>query len=255
MRKTSLWSLYIGVYTIPAGFVLLFLPQVFTFIQVAPADDPWLRFSGAIFMALGYFNIVLFRERPLAVMAAVFICHTVFTVFIGTLAVLQASPILYVVTVVMLIGTVGSTLTYFAERRSYTPTPFQRKPRTRMWNLYVAIYTLLFGVLPVLLPSPISFILGFERPEGLWVIISGMGFLVLSSANFVTYAQQGPATVILAILHIRLWFILVLIAMIVLGYPPRIALILLIVLVGVVGTIRTYRLENEGLVSSRDEVR
>jgi hypothetical protein len=241
MQKTRLWNLYITAYTVPIGLILLCFPHRFPFIHFAPADDPWVRFSGGIFVALGYLNVVAFREQLMPVMQAFFICQAVFAIIVSVIAPFRESRILYGIAAVLIVGALGSTLTYFIERSSYVPEPIQQKPRMKIWNLYVASYTLFFGVAPVIFPGPIAALLGFERPEGLWIVFSGLGFLTLSLINVITYVQQGPPSMMLAILAVRIWFLVMLVTMTLVGYPLRIYLIVAIVLFGVIGTIRAYR--------------
>jgi hypothetical protein len=243
MDKSRIWTLYISVYTFVVGVPLLFFTEKARFVSFYPGEKIWVRFAGMVFLAFSYFNVVLYRNRLDSLIRVSFICQAIFAGVTGIIAFVTDSRVLSILAAILFIGTIGSILTCRADSKSQLPKEYKRMPKTSFWNLYVAGYTGLFGIGPLLLPRAVFEYLGMETGPGLWIKIVGMSFLVLSYYNIVAYRDQGPEAAILSILIVRFWFIAVLTSLALITGPPILFAIIGTVVVGIVGTIISYRKE------------
>jgi hypothetical protein len=247
MPNARFWALYVSTYTLICGASLLFFPERAPFVHFSAGDKIWVQFAGMVFVAYSYFNVVLFRERLDDLLTVTFVCQAVFAVATAVTAFVLKSVGLGVVAAVLLIGTIGSSLSSMVKADSGRASPATPMPRTRFWNLYVAIYTGFFGVGPLVLPRTVVALFGFPYPDGLWVRFVGMAFLVLSYYNIVAYRNKGPQSAILSILIVRIWFIAVLSWLALSHNLAIIYPIIATVIIGVVGTVLTYRKETHAM--------
>jgi len=240
MRKTSRWNLYVAGYTLLCGVPLLFFPHRVPFISYTPNDEVWVRLCGMCLLAFAFYNFFISRERQAGIVLASIINQFVFGVVFAVWAFLRATPMLYAVSGVVLLGALGAALSFRKERLTHVPEPLEKMPRTAGWNLYVTGYTLVYGLATAVFPTLLLPLLGFARPDGLWVRITGLCFLTLCFFNLVTYGQKGSPGNIWAIMLVRAWFVANLLVLAALGYPTFLVISAGIVGLGVVGTIVTF---------------
>jgi hypothetical protein len=245
--KVRFWALYVSAYTFILGVSLLFFLDRAPLVHFSSGDRIWVQFAGMVFVAYSYFNVVLFRERLRNLLNVTFVCQAIFAAVTAVTAFVIDSRGLYVVAAVLVLGTIGSTLSSKDESNAEMASQTTRMPRTRFWNLYVALYTGFFGVGPLLLPRAVVAYLSFPYPDGLWIRFVGMAFLVLSYYNVVAFRDHGPRSAILAILVVRVWFITVLMWLalshnLLIIYP-----IIATVIIGITGTFTAYRKETHSM--------
>jgi cation transport ATPase len=113
--------------------------------------------------------------------------------------------------------------------------------KTSLWNLYVAAYTLIFG-LPLLLFPNLLFSLGFEQIDELWARLTGMFLLGFSYVNVVICLKR-PGPMIRALMVTQACFAVGLGILALMGNPPLFYLMGGIMLIGVIGAALTYRAE------------
>lgn len=126
-------------------------------------------------------------------------------------------------------------------------------PTMRLWQLYVATYTLILGLPLLFSPNKIIPLLGFAPTEGPWVRLVGMFLLALSYLSIVIY-REGNVPYQRVSIFIRAWFFVVLLTMALAGYAWGLYLIAGIVLIGVIGSASAYCVEIRHLKEERREV-
>jgi hypothetical protein len=115
----------------------------------------------------------------------------------------------------------------------------QLLPKTGRWQLYVAAYAFLLGLPLLLFPNAVIPLLGFDPTEEPWVRIAGMFLLSLTMISIGIFRSPTIGSIRGSIV-VRSWFIVVLCALAVTGYPWGLYAIATIVLVGVIGSARAY---------------
>ena len=127
-------------------------------------------------------------------------------------------------------------------------------PTMRLWQLYVATYTLILGLPLLFFPNKIIPLLGFAPTEEPWVRLVGMFLLALSYLSIVIY-REGNVPYQRVSIFIRAWFFVVLLTMaLAAGYAWGLYLIAGIVLIGVIGSASAYCVEIRHLKEERREV-
>lgn len=244
MKKSGIWSLYVSIYTMIMGVAFLFFPDHTPYIRFSYEDKAWVLITGMCLMGISYFNWTIFRERPLHILRASILNQAFCLVFLGCVAFLVDLPGVYGVWIMVFVGFVGLWLSYRSEHGSFQPGLQRLMPRTARWNIYVAGYTFLYGTASAVIPRLVLPWVGFDVPQGMWVRVAGMCFYYLCWFNIITYRNKGPAPIILSIMVLRIWFVLVLLAMGIQGYAWFVYLSAVIVSTGVIGTIISYRSES-----------
>jgi hypothetical protein len=112
-------------------------------------------------------------------------------------------------------------------------------PKAGRWQLYVATYTFLLGLPLLVFPNAVIPLLGFAPTEEPWVRIAGMFLLGLTIISFGTFRSPTAGSIRGSII-VRIWFIVVLVALAAAGYPWSLYLIATIVLIGVIGSAHAY---------------
>src|SRR5262245_14624232 len=112
-------------------------------------------------------------------------------------------------------------------------------PTAGRWQLYVAAYTFLLGVPLLLFPNTVIPWLGFSPTEAAWVRIVGMFFLGLTLISISIFLSP-TARSIRGSMVVRSWFIVVLFALALSGYPWGLYVIATLALVGVIGSAHAY---------------
>jgi hypothetical protein len=112
-------------------------------------------------------------------------------------------------------------------------------PTAGRWQLYVAAYAFLLGVPLLLFPNVVIPWLGFAPTEEPWVRIVGMFFLGLTLISISIFLSP-TARSIKGSIAVRSWFIVVLYALALSGFPWGLHVIATLALVGVIGTAHAY---------------
>jgi len=243
MKKTRLAHLYVTAYTVVLGVVFLLFPTAVPAIQFAPGDLVWVRVTGMCLVGYSFFNLVLTSAGHVPSMRANVVNQAIGTLSVGAMALTTDPPEIDAIAVVVLIGFVAMAVCFQLEQRAFVPPRLPRLPLTARWNWYVAGYTGIYGFATAVLPHVILPIVGFEDPVMPWARMSGLLFFVLCIFNIVAARENGPRPIVIGILVIRIWFVVNLIALGLLGYPWFVYASAGIVGTGVVGTIMSYRRE------------
>jgi hypothetical protein len=249
MRRTGLWFLFVGGYALILGLPLLLFPDAVPSIRYASGDAVWVRVTGMCCVGYAYFTYILFRERHLPSMRANVLNQAIAALSIGATTLSLGSSLVGWIAFGVVVGFVGSVLSFRKESRELEPRPVRQLPMTARWNVYVAGYTFVYGFATAVIPHAMMPLVGFPDPVYPWVRMSGLFFFVLCVFNVVVAREKGPEAIILAILVIRIWFVANLLVLGILGYPWFVFASAGVVGFGVVGTLLTYPRERRQLAA------
>jgi hypothetical protein len=235
------WNRYVAACTVIIGASLLFFPSRCSVIPFIPRDELWVRLTGMILTGISYLNLTVYRARLRTMIRPFILVNAAFGLLGIALAVTGYSPLLIVIGVSVLIGALGAELDFKNAVGSNSSAPARKRGWNRYWNLYVGGYTAAFALLALVVPDQAASLLGFGHPEGPWVRIAGVSFLALSFVNFVVFTEGGPTPMIRATMIARVWFLMVLGALALAGFPPFLYAVIAIVLIGDIGSAFTSR--------------
>ncbi len=115
--------------------------------------------------------------------------------------------------------------------------------KTSLWNLAIAVVTLMLGYLLLLLPNWFIPPFGFEPTKAPWVRVTGMLFLGLSYMNYTIYWYKEPAWVLRMSIVMRIWAALVFLGMGIIEFSLFFFILAAIFLISVIGGWLRYRSE------------
>jgi hypothetical protein len=120
MRKTSLWNLYVVAYTVGFGMTLLIFPNlIIPLLGFDRAEGPWIRVVGMCFLVLCYINIVIYREKgPVSMIWAIWAIRMGFVAVLIVLTIIGFPPALCLIAGIVLVGVIGTVLTYRSEKET-----------------------------------------------------------------------------------------------------------------------------------------
>jgi uncharacterized protein YjeT (DUF2065 family) len=122
MRRTHLSLYYLAGYLVPAGALLLFVPDFATKLLLSNRDydDAPFRLAGLVLLALGIVIVQIIRHRVEALYATTLAVRTVISAGLLWLFVITGDPFFAVVLVVVLIGVALTGSSYILDRRRGT---------------------------------------------------------------------------------------------------------------------------------------
>jgi len=119
MRRTNLSLYYLAGYLIPAGLLLLFVPEFATKLLLSNQmyDYAPFRLAGVLLLVIGILIVQIIRHRlavlyPTTLLARALISATLLWLFVST-----GDPFFAVVLVVVLIGVALTGVSYVLDRR------------------------------------------------------------------------------------------------------------------------------------------
>ncbi len=119
MRKTLAWMLYVTAYTGLFGIPLLFFPDaVLPLLGFAPTTGPWVRLSGMFLLVLSYFTFIIYHKNIVALLPHTIIARTGISIVLIALGIAGQPPFLFVIALIVLVGVIGSLLSYIRENRA-----------------------------------------------------------------------------------------------------------------------------------------
>jgi uncharacterized protein YjeT (DUF2065 family) len=122
MRRTHLSLYYLAGYLVPAGALLLFVPDFATKLLLSNRDydDAPFRLAGLVLLALGIVIVQIIRHRVEALYATTLAVRAVISAGLLWLFVMTGDPFFAVVLVVVLIGVALTGTSYILDRRRGT---------------------------------------------------------------------------------------------------------------------------------------
>ena len=132
MKRTHLSLYYLAGYLVPAGLLLLFVPEVATKLLLSNAtyDYAPFRLVGVLLLVIGILIIQIIRYRlemlyPTTLLARALISLTLAYLFLST-----GDPFFLVILVIVLVGVILTGASYLADRRSQSHSRRKSAPRT-----------------------------------------------------------------------------------------------------------------------------
>ena len=119
MHRTHLSLYYLAGYLVPAGALLLFVPDLATKLLLSNRDydDAPFRLAGLVLLALGIVIVQIIRHRVEALYATTLAVRAVISAGLLWLFVRTGDPFFAVVLVVVLIGVALTGTSYILDRR------------------------------------------------------------------------------------------------------------------------------------------
>ena len=119
MRRTHLSLYYLAGYLLPAGLLLLLIPDVATKLLFSNRDydDAPFRLAGIALTALGILIVQIIRLRIEALYATTVLVRLFILAGLAALGIYTADPFFWVIFVVVLIGVVLTTTSLILDRR------------------------------------------------------------------------------------------------------------------------------------------
>jgi len=122
MKRTNLSLYYLAGYLIPAGLLLLFVPEWATKLLLSDRTYDYAPFHlvGVLLLVIGILIVQIIRHRlemlyPVTLVARALISATLAWLFVST-----GDPFFAVILVVVLIGVAITGTSYYLDRRSAT---------------------------------------------------------------------------------------------------------------------------------------
>jgi len=122
MHRTHLSLYYLAGYLVPAGALLLFVPDFATKLLLSNRDydDAPFRLAGLVLLALGIVIVQIIRHRVEALYATTLAVRAVISAGLLWLFVRTGDPFFAVILVVVLIGVALTGTSYILDRRRGT---------------------------------------------------------------------------------------------------------------------------------------
>jgi uncharacterized protein YjeT (DUF2065 family) len=122
MHRTHLSLYYLAGYLVPAGALLLFVPDFATKLLLSNRDydDAPFRLAGLVLLALGIVIVQIIRHRVEALYATTLAVRAVISAGLLWLFVRTRDPFFAVILVVVLIGVALTGTSYILDRRRAT---------------------------------------------------------------------------------------------------------------------------------------
>ena len=122
MHRTHLSLYYLAGYLVPAGALLLFVPDLATKLLLSNRDydDAPFRLAGLVLLALGIVIVQIIRHRVEALYATTLAVRAVISAGLLWLFVRTGDPFFAVVLVVVLFGVALTGTSYLLDRRAST---------------------------------------------------------------------------------------------------------------------------------------
>ena len=116
MSRTSfVWMLYVTAYTTLLGLPLLLFPNaVIPYLGFNPTDEPWVRLTGGLLLALGYITFTIYRKQIAAMLIPSVQVRSGIILVLLALGAFGYPPFLFVMAGIVLIGVVGTLVSYRA---------------------------------------------------------------------------------------------------------------------------------------------
>ena len=122
MHRTHLSLYYLAGYLLPAGALLLFVPDFATKLLLSNRDydDAPFRLAGLVLLALGIVIVQIIRHRVEALYATTLAVRAVISAGLLWLFVMTRDPFFAVILVVVLFGVALTGTSYILDRRRGT---------------------------------------------------------------------------------------------------------------------------------------
>ncbi len=116
MKHSFRWQLYITAHTFLFGIPFLLFPnQVLPLIGFEPTNEPWIQVVGLLFLVIGTTAVSVYQNQIKEMLLPSVIVRFAVCTILLYLALDTNSFFLYVLTIIIFIGVVGSATSYYTE--------------------------------------------------------------------------------------------------------------------------------------------
>lgn len=116
MKNSFRWQLYITAHTFLFGIPFLLFPnKVLPLLGFEPTDEPWIKVAGILFLVIGTTALSVVRHKIEEMLLPSVIVRIAVCAILFNIAFVTSSVFLYVLTVIIFVGVVGSTISYYTE--------------------------------------------------------------------------------------------------------------------------------------------
>ena len=118
MKRSYLWQLYITGHTLLFGIPFLLFPnQVLPWLGFRTTDEPWIRIAGILFIVIGLTAFTVYRKQIKEMLLPSISVRVLVVLLLGNQALKSNAVFLYILAGIVLIGVVGSTISFYTEMR------------------------------------------------------------------------------------------------------------------------------------------
>jgi hypothetical protein len=116
MSRTSfVWMLYVTGYTALLGLPLLFFPNaVIPYLGFNSTDEPWVRLTGGLMLALSYITLTIYRKQITPMLIPSVHVRSGLILVLVALGAMGYPPFLFVMAGIVLVGVIGTLVSYKA---------------------------------------------------------------------------------------------------------------------------------------------
>ena len=120
MKRTNLSLYYLAGYLLPAGVLLVFVPEFATKLLLSNTtyDYAPFRLAGVLLFVIGIIIVQIIRHRLTMLYTTTLLARALISVTLLWLYALTSDPFFLVILVVVLIGVALTGLSYYLDRRS-----------------------------------------------------------------------------------------------------------------------------------------
>jgi uncharacterized membrane protein/uncharacterized protein YjeT (DUF2065 family) len=125
VRRTNLSLYYLAGYLIPAGLLLLFVPEFATKLLLSNRTYDYAPFhlAGVLLLVIGILIVQIIRHRLEQLYATTLVARALISATLLWLFLATGDPFFGVILVIVLIGVGLTGASYMLDRREATPTP------------------------------------------------------------------------------------------------------------------------------------
>jgi len=122
LNKSFLWQLYITVHTVLFGIPFLFFPNtILPWLGFQPTDEPWIRMVGVLFLVIGTTSYSVYKNKIKEMIIPSIRVRSVVVLIVFYLGIKSHSPFLEILALIILIGVIGSMISYKQEYWPFEP--------------------------------------------------------------------------------------------------------------------------------------
>jgi len=116
MKNSFRWQLYITAHNVLFGVPFLFFPNtVLPIIGYEPTNEPWIRVAGILFLVIARMSYGVYEHHLKELLLPSIQLRLAISCFLLYFAFESSSIFFYSLTVIIFIGVVGSSLSYYTE--------------------------------------------------------------------------------------------------------------------------------------------
>jgi uncharacterized protein YjeT (DUF2065 family) len=122
MRRTNLSLYYLAGYLVPAGLLLLFVPEFATKLLLSnhTYDYAPFRLAGVLLLVLGILIVQIIRHKLAMLYSTTLVARALISATLIWLFVMTGDPFFAVILVIVLVGVALTGVSYWLDRREGT---------------------------------------------------------------------------------------------------------------------------------------